>query len=296
MIPGPALAAYQRSEAIMAEADADCDVEWTTVAAIGVVVSNHGRRWLTRLNGAGQARPRIIGPALVDRGSRLVADSDGGVLDGDLINDRVVGPMHLAPTLWSMVTVDADNDGVRNAQDIDDAALATAILLCSFGTNLKDPSQRTNAIERLNPHPGFVELVAQANAAYQRHAELNGASNHPSAVPINVNTNPERTGQATTHHHWQPFSDSWLMSPFTAEPTPAPTDLPSLPPRQCDEPTASTKSASPTDAETGPSESATPSAAMPTAAVPAETPSPSIGSPSGNTTATPTASPCSTPD
>lgn len=294
VIPSPAVAAYRRSEVIMAEADTDCGVEWTTVAAIGLVVSNHGRRWLTHLDSAGEARPRIIGPVLLDNDSQSVADSDGGVLDGDLMNDRVVGPMHLAPTRWRTVSVDADNDGVRNPQDIDDAALATAILLCSFGTNLKDPSQRTNAIERLNPQPAFIALVVRANTAYRRHAEVNGASNQASVVPIKVNTAPDRTGHAPPHYRWQAFSDRWLLSPFTAAPTPVPTDSPSLPPRQCDESTTATESVSSTDTATAPVPSAAPSAAAPTAAAPTATQSPITGSPSSNATATPTPSPCST--
>ena len=45
--------------------------------------------------------------------------------------DRAVGPMQFIPSTWSVIGVDGDNDGKRNPQDIDDAALATAVYLCS---------------------------------------------------------------------------------------------------------------------------------------------------------------------
>ena len=44
--------------------------------------------------------------------------------------------MQFIPSTWSVVGVDADGDAQRNPQDIDDAALATAVYLCSGDDDL----------------------------------------------------------------------------------------------------------------------------------------------------------------
>src|SRR5690349_16019589 len=41
-IPDQALAAYQRSAAVLTEADKECNLEWTLLAAVGQVVTAHG--------------------------------------------------------------------------------------------------------------------------------------------------------------------------------------------------------------------------------------------------------------
>ena len=63
-------------------------------------------------------------------------DTDAGQYDNDTRFDRAVGPMQFIPSTWSVVGVDGDSDGTRNPQDIDDAALATAVYLCSGDDDL----------------------------------------------------------------------------------------------------------------------------------------------------------------
>ena len=48
--------------------------------------------------------------------------------------------MQFIPSTWSVVGVDGDGDGKRNPQDIDDAALATAVYLCSGDEDLVAPT------------------------------------------------------------------------------------------------------------------------------------------------------------
>ena len=80
----------------------------------------------------GVVHPAILGPRLTGHGATSrIDDTDAGLLDGDQRFDRAVGPMQFIPSTWTVVGVDADGDGRRDPQDIDDASLATAVYLCS---------------------------------------------------------------------------------------------------------------------------------------------------------------------
>ena len=131
-IPSAALAAYQRAETVINAADKTCNLTWQLIAAIGRVESNHGRANGNTLDDNGLATPGIYGIALNGSNSTTeIVDTDAGQYDNDTAYDRAVGPMQFIPSTWSVVGVDADGDGVRNPQDIDDAALGTAVYLCS---------------------------------------------------------------------------------------------------------------------------------------------------------------------
>jgi len=65
-----------------------------------------------------------------------------------------------------VVGVDADGDAKRNPQDIDDAALASAVYLCSGDDNLStEPGQR-KAVFRYNHSEEYVDLVLSIMDAY----------------------------------------------------------------------------------------------------------------------------------
>ena len=166
-IPASALAAYQRAETVINAADKSCNLTWQLIAAIGRVESDHGRVGGGALDADGVARPRIIGPALNGRGNvSLINDTDAGVLDRDARFDRAVGPMQFLPSTWSVVGVDADNDGRRDPQDIDDAALATAVYLCSGSGDLSGTSGQRSAVHRYNHSASYVALVLSVMQDY----------------------------------------------------------------------------------------------------------------------------------
>ncbi len=159
-IPSSALAAYQRAETVINAADRSCRLGWQLVAAIGRVESDHGRVAGSALDSDGVAIPSIFGPALDGKGATsLIRDTDNGMLDEDRSFDRAMGPMQFIPSTWSVVQVDADNDGVRNPQDIDDAALASAVYLCSGPGDLSTESGRSAAVYRYNHSQSYVDLV-----------------------------------------------------------------------------------------------------------------------------------------
>ena len=166
-IPSAALAAYQRAETVINAADKTCNLPWQLVAAIGRVESDHGRTNGNHLDANGVARPGIYGVAL--DGTQQVAlinDTDAGQYDADAKYDRAVGPMQFIPSTWSVVGVDADGDAQRNPQDIDDAALATAVYLCSGDDDLSTSKGQHTAVFRYNHSQSYVDLVLSIMNAY----------------------------------------------------------------------------------------------------------------------------------
>jgi len=166
-IPSAALAAYQRAETVINAADKTCNLTWQLIAAIGRVESNHGRFGGNTLNDDGLAQPGIYGIAL--NGSNNTAeilDTDAGQYDNDASYDRAVGPMQFIPSTWSVVGVDADGDGVRNPQDIDDAALGTAVYLCSGADDLGTAAGQQASVYRYNHSQSYVDLVLSIMDAY----------------------------------------------------------------------------------------------------------------------------------
>lgn len=167
-IPAAALAAYQRAETVINRADPTCRLAWQLVAAIGRVESNHGRANGNLLDADGVARPGIVGPALDGQaGTSQVTDTDGGQYDGDTAFDRAVGPMQFIPSTWSTVGVDADGDGQRNPQDINDSALASAVYLCSGEDDLSSTKGQSAAVYRYNHSASYVATVLAVMRAYE---------------------------------------------------------------------------------------------------------------------------------
>jgi len=166
-IPSAALSAYQRAAQVIDSADKSCKIDWPLIAAIGRVESNHGRYGGNTLDADGVSRPGIYGIALDgSNGTSKVADSDAGQYDNDPRLDRAVGPMQFIPSTWSVVGVDGDGDGRRNPQDIDDAALATAVYLCSGDEDLSSAAGQRSAVYRYNHSQDYVDLVLSIMAAY----------------------------------------------------------------------------------------------------------------------------------
>ena len=90
---------------------------------------------------------------------RRSRDTDNGVYDHDTVWDRAVGPMQFIPGTWRTVGGDLDGDGVKNPQDINDAAAATAIYLCAGPGNLADPSDAYAAVRRYNDSDSYARTV-----------------------------------------------------------------------------------------------------------------------------------------
>ncbi|HEX2771798.1 MAG TPA: lytic murein transglycosylase [Micromonosporaceae bacterium] len=166
-IPPVALQAYGYAELVLAQTSPGCHLSWTTLAAIGLVESNHGRANGAALAPDGQALPQIVGLPLDGQGGRQrIADTDRGQLDGDPVLDRAVGPMQFIPSTWLQAGLDADNDGANNPHDIDDAALAAANYLCGNGRDLATARDWWAAILSYNDVRRYAQSVFDAANRY----------------------------------------------------------------------------------------------------------------------------------
>ncbi|WP_433387948.1 lytic murein transglycosylase [Micromonospora sp. KLBMP9576] len=155
-----AMQAYGYAELVLAQTNRACGLSWTTLAAIGFVESGHGQANNAKLGLDGKALPEIIGLPLDGQGGRMrIADTDRGVLDRDTVLDRAVGPMQFIPTTWQEIGADADNDGVKDPHDLDDAALAAGNYLCKASRNLTIPADWWNAILSYNDVRRYAQDV-----------------------------------------------------------------------------------------------------------------------------------------
>jgi membrane-bound lytic murein transglycosylase B len=208
-IPAAALAAYQRAATVIDAADRTCHLPWQLVAAIGRVESDHGRAEGNVLTDKGVAKPGIFGPELDGtRGTVRIRDTDAGQYDGDSRFDRAVGPMQFIPSTWAIVGVDADNDGQRNPQDIYDAALASAVYLCSGPDDLSTSSGQRSAVYRYNHSQKYVSLVVAVEQAYLR-GDYTSVPNGTTSTTFSLGGAPlvsthGQHGQHTQHGHHGP--------------------------------------------------------------------------------------------
>ena len=199
-IPAVALAAYQRAATVIDAADRSCHMPWQLVAAIGRVESDHGRANDNVLTDRGFAEPGIFGPALNGRdGTTEIRDTDAGQYDQDARFDRAVGPMQFIPSTWAIVGVDADGDGRRDPQDIYDAALASAVYLCSGTDDLSTTAGQRSAVFRYNHSQRYVDLVLAIEQAYLAgdYSEVPNGTTSPGFTL----GNPPRVSNAAHHRH-----------------------------------------------------------------------------------------------
>ena len=218
-IPAPALAAYQRAETVINAADPSCRLPWALLAAIGRVESNHGQFGGSTVGADGVVTPPIIGSALDgSSGTTKIPDTDDGSLDQDTTWDRAVGPLQFIPSTWSSVGVDADGDAIRNPQDIDDAALAAAVYLCSGNDDLSTLDGQRSAIFRYNHSASYVTLVLSIMSDYGSSLGSVATVGFPTTVP-GIVTPPSTPNPASP-------SGSSHQNPIKPSKTPPPAPTP----------------------------------------------------------------------
>jgi membrane-bound lytic murein transglycosylase B len=202
-IPAVALSAYERAAQIIDAAAPHCNLSWELIAAIGRVESDHGQYGGNVLGPDGVSRPGIYGPVLDgSNGTQQVMDTDHGALDHDPVYDRAVGPMQFLPSTWQEVKVDANGDGKRNPQDINDAALAAAVYLCAGNEHLGNRAGQEAAVFRYNHSQSYVDLVLRIMDAYdagQYSAIPSGTYGGTVFTPQSTGTLQSRQGAATPH-------------------------------------------------------------------------------------------------
>lgn len=181
-IPGVMLDAYQRAARTLAATQPGCHLSWSVLAGIGRIESGHASDG--RIDAAGNTLGPILGPRLDgSAGMAAIPDTDHGLLDGDPVWDRAVGPMQFIPSSWR-------SWGVGSPNNIYDSTLAAGRYLCAGGADLSDPAQLQMAVYRYNHSATYVDVVLRWAAAY-----LTGLIPTPSApgpVPPGTNGNGGR--------------------------------------------------------------------------------------------------------
>lgn len=189
---GVLLAAYQ---AAVAAAPPECHLPPALLAAIGQIES--GSAGGRQIGPDHRVNPPIYGPVLDGGPFAAIRDTDGGLFDGDIVWDRAVGPMQFIPGTWRTVGVDADGDGVKNPQNLSDAATATAVYLCSGPGDLTQPADLRSAILRYNQSEPYVQRVIAIADGYRRGVsvlpaqdlsaeQLNGSPYLPSGAGLST--------------------------------------------------------------------------------------------------------------
>jgi membrane-bound lytic murein transglycosylase B len=168
-IPQRALEAYANAHAVLAVTRPDCHLTWVSLAGIAAVESQHGTMGGRTLQPDGRPSSPIIGiPLNGANGTRAVAATDGGLLDGDRVWEHAVGPFQFIPSTWALWRADGNNDGISDPQNIDDAALAAAQYLCADNRNLASGDGWLRSILSYNSSLDYAQKVYGFAQGYAR--------------------------------------------------------------------------------------------------------------------------------
>ncbi|WP_151084547.1 lytic transglycosylase domain-containing protein [Nocardioides cynanchi] len=162
-VPWPAVRAYGAATLDVGRSDPGCHLSWTTLAGIGWVESQQGTIGGRRLGDDGRPDRPISGPSLDGSAdlAALTARSGGW--------QHAVGPMQFLPGTWARWASDGDGDGVRDPDDLDDAALGAARYLCASGTDLATGTGWSAAVFSYNHAASYVlDVYAAAQEYAQR--------------------------------------------------------------------------------------------------------------------------------
>lgn len=178
-VPAGVLAADQGASAV---APAGCVVPVAVLLAVGEVESGNaaGRA----ISAAGDVSPPIIGPALDGSipGTAIIADTDGGAMDGDPVWDHAVGFLQVLPSTWRRwAPAGAD------PQNLFDASRTAVTVLCQPARDLTDPAALDAALRAYNDSSAYVAAVEGWAAAYRAGIERASAAVTQSA---SVSRNP----------------------------------------------------------------------------------------------------------
>ncbi|NMO00478.1 lytic transglycosylase domain-containing protein [Gordonia sp. TBRC 11910] len=168
-IPVRVLQAYAYAAAAMDKAVPGCGIGWSTLAAIGEVSSDHGSASGASVDANGNVSPKLRGLSQANPAHATpVADTDAGRYDGNSLIDVTMGPMQMMPSKWEQFATDANNDGVADPDNFDDAALTVARFLCAAGGDLRKSDGWAAAVAQYNSTPGLVEKVHAYAGRYGR--------------------------------------------------------------------------------------------------------------------------------
>ncbi|QNG18082.1 lytic transglycosylase [Rhodococcus triatomae] len=241
-IPEIILNAYRAAELEMMIEKPGCGLPWHLLAGIGRIESGHAGGG--RTDAVGTTLTPILGPTLDGHlaGNEIIRDTDGGLVDGDPLHDRAVGPMQFIPSTWARYASDGNADGVADPHNVFDAALAAGRYLCSGDLDLRDASQLQRAVLRYNNSSVYAANVLTWSEAYARGTTPNG-SDTPGGTAPSPTPSPAADLAATPAAPAAPPDPDEVLpdatpvpdviDPTLTEPAPAFPGLPPLPDLSC---------------------------------------------------------------
>lgn len=197
-VPVPKILA-QAYSAAAASAPASCHIPVTLLAAIGQVES--GNLAGHSITADHRAYPGVYGPVLNGGQFAAIRDTDNGVLDGDPVWDRAVGPMQFIPGTWHAFAVDGDHDGKADPQNVFDAAATAARYLCASGGDLSTAAGVNAAVLSYNHSNSYLALVLRWKQSFDtgvRFTELNTVPTQPNVPPRTPTITPAPSHTPTT--------------------------------------------------------------------------------------------------
>ena len=183
--PARAMRAYAGAALKLQEENASCGIGWNTIAAVGFFVSGHGTVGGGEVDAYGLTPEPLVDVDRYDGSSaRVVADTDGGRIDGDGARDHSLGPMQLLPAEIDRYGGDGNEDGTIDPQQIDDAAYTLGRFLCASGGDLRDEANWREAVDAVDPSGDFTDYVTLI---------ANDFAERASSVPSAATPAPEAT-------------------------------------------------------------------------------------------------------
>jgi hypothetical protein len=165
-IPLLAVLAYAGAAVRSAEVYPDCGIGWNTLAAIGLVESDHGSHGGSSIGPDFTVSPAIYGVVLDGGDTENIPDSDDGAVDGITDYDRAVGPMQLIPQTWASWPSDGNGDDIGDPQNIADAAIASANHMCRASGGMSTRDGWRDGIAAYNSGGDYLRKVASAAQRY----------------------------------------------------------------------------------------------------------------------------------
>jgi hypothetical protein len=238
-IPTTVLDSYRRARDLITKTQPGCRLPLELLEAIGKVETSHARNGLVDANGTA-LRP-ILGPVLDGNGFAVIADTDGGRLDGDPVWDRAVGSMQFLPSTWASWSADGNGDHRADPENVYDASLAAARYLCAENRDLGTPEGLDEAIFSYNHSTSYRNLVLAWMSTYAGGTVAVPDATVPTgrppvqlvALPV-----PTRTGAPRPPAPAAPAAPPATTTPApvpvptttTLPPPPPPTAVPTVPP------------------------------------------------------------------
>lgn len=144
-------------------------LRWQILAGIAQVESTQAAG--SKIDAAGNVRPKIIGPALDGSGAggntSPIADTDGGKYDDDDAFDRAVGVLQFIPTSWEVFSTkphnaDGNGDGKADPHNVFDNARAAVNHLCAAAKDFGEGPDLRTALFAYNASHSYVDSVTVA--------------------------------------------------------------------------------------------------------------------------------------